>query len=730
MSRAGQGRDRDREEQPQPRRMMGRGPHSMGAVEKAKDARGALKRLLTYLGDYRVHLTVIILLTALSSLLALAGPYLIGVAIDQTILKRDMDGLLRISMMLAGVYLFGALVSMSSGWVMAVISQRSLKKLRKELFEHIQTLSLSFFDRRQAGDLMSRLTNDVDSIGSAISQNVTQLISSSITLVGIVVMMFSLNIWLALSSLIVFPLMVGITAVIGKRTRSGFRDLMTNMGMLNSTMQETIGGQRVVIAFEQQESVNRKFISNNVAVKTISIRANTYAMLIMPLMSILSNANIAIVAGVGAWMTLQGMATVGLIATFITYSRRFADPLRQFGNIYNSIQSALAGAERIFEVIDTVPEIMDASNAISVDDFRGYVEFENVDFEYDPGVPVLKNVSLKAELGQTIALVGPTGAGKTTIVNLLTRFYDIKNGSIRIDGTDIRQIKMDDLRRQLGIVLQDVFLFSGTVMDNIRYGRLDATDEECIRAAELANADSFIRRLPKGYDTELSERAGNLSQGQRQLISIARALVADPSILVLDEATSSVDTRTEIQIQEAFQRLMKGRTSFVIAHRLSTIRRADAVIVIDEGEIIERGTHEELLEKKGFYYRVYMSQFKGTNGRDVEPIWLTPAEQKAPQFPQRGMQGMGGMGGHGGMGGGHGMPEMRARMMEIVETFKVKGATSPESALTLEELGLPPMFGMMMQSPMGQSGMFVEHDSKFFLNEEQFKQMQARFGTG
>jgi ATP-binding cassette subfamily B protein len=427
-------------------------------------------------------------------------------------------------------------------------------------------------------------------------------------------------------------------------------------------------------------------------------------------------------------MTLQGMATVGLIATFITYSRRFADPLRRFSNIYNSIQSALAGAERIFEVIDTEPELTDAQDAINVDDFEGNVEFEDVDFEYDPGVPVLKDVSLKAESGQTIALVGPTGAGKTTIVNLLTRFYDIKDGSIRIDGVDITKIRKDDLRRQLGIVLQDVFLFSGTVMDNIRYGKLDATDDECIRAAELANADSFIRRLPKGYDTELSERAGNLSQGQRQLISIARALVADPSILVLDEATSSVDTRTEIQIQEAFQRLMKGRTSFVIAHRLSTIRRADVVIVINEGEIIEQGTHEELLEKKGFYYRVYMSQFKGTNGRDVEPIWLTPAEQKAPQLPQRGMQGMGGMGGHGGMGGGHGMPEMRARMMEIVETFKAKGATSPESALTLEELGLPPMFGMMMQSPMGQSGMFVENDDKYHLNEEQFKQIQERFG--
>jgi len=440
-------------------------------------------------------------------------------------------------------------------------------------------------------------------------------------------------------------------------------------------------------------------------------------------------------------MTLQGMATVGLIATFITYSRRFADPLRQFSNIYNNIQSALAGAERVFEVIDTVPELTDASNAIGADDFEGYVEFENVDFEYDPGVPVLKDISLKAEPGQTIALVGPTGAGKTTVVNLLTRFYDINDGSIKIDGNDIRKIKKDDLRRQLGIVLQDVFLFSGTVMDNIRYGRLDATDEECIRAAELANADSFIRRLPKGYETELSERAGNISQGQRQLISIARALVADPAILVLDEATSSVDTRTEIQIQEAFRRLMRGRTSFVIAHRLSTIRRADMVLVINDGEIIERGTHEELLEKKGFYYRIYMSQFKGTNGGDVEPIRLTPAEQTAPQFHQRGMPGMGGMRGMRGMGstdnpgnrsstagpGGPGMPDMMGKMMEIVETFREKGAASPEKALSLEELGLPPMFRMMMQSPMGQSGIFSEIDGKYYLSEERLNNIRARF---
>jgi ATP-binding cassette subfamily B protein len=712
MSEEGQGgtRERGREQQPQPQRMMGRGPHGMGGahIEKAKDVRGTLSRLIGYLGTYRIHLVGVAVLTVLSSLVSLAGPYLIGMAIDNAILVGDMGELVRITLLLAAIYLFSALVSIASGWVMAIISQNSLKRLRKELFEHIQTLSLSFFDKRSAGDLMSRLTNDVDTIGTAISQNMTQLISSFVTMVGIVVMMFSLNVWLALASLIVFPFVVVLTIVVGKKTRSGFRDLMMNRGKLNSIMQETIAGQRVVIAFEQQESVNRKFTSTNDLVKAVSIKANTYSMLIMPLMVIFNNASIAIVAGVGSWMTLQGLATVGLIATFLTYSRRFADPIRQFSNIYNSIQSALAGAERIFEVIDTMPELKDVPDAINMADFEGEVEFEDVDFEYVTGVPVLKDVSLKVEPGQIIALVGPTGAGKTTIVNLLTRFYDIQDGSIKIDSLDVRKIRKDDLRTRLGIVLQDVFLFSGTVMDNIRYGRLEATDEECIQAAKHANADGFIRRLPQGYDTELSERASNLSHGQRQLISIARALVADPDILILDEATSSVDTRTEIQIQEAFQRLMRGRTSFVIAHRLSTIRRADMVLVINNGEIIERGTHRELLEKKGFYHRIYMSQFKGTNGK-ADHIRLTPPERPATRFPPQGM------------------PDMfLERIFKVVEIFKEKGAISPEKALPLDDLGLPSIFSMMMQGPMGQFDLFVEINGKYYLNEERFKQMHSK----
>jgi ATP-binding cassette subfamily B protein len=586
----------------------------MGNVEKAKDPRGALERLLGYLGAQRKLLATVLIITVASTLLSLAGPIIMGVAIDQYIIPGNWSGLLGVSLILAGVYILGSALDVAANWIMATVSQRSLKDLRRDLFEHTQTLSLSYFDRTPAGDVMSRLTNDVDAIGALLAQNVTDLVRSLLTLVGIVVVMFILNPWLAAANLLVFPLMLVFTALVGKRTRTSFRSLQTKMGVLNGVMQETITGQRTVIGLNQQHSAVKSFGKVNQEVKALGIKAETYSMLVPPLVGILSNANIAIVAGVGSWMALQGLATVGIISVFISYSRKFSDPLRQFANLYNSIQSALAGAERIFEVLDTPPETQDKPGALSVKTFEGEVAFKDVDFGYVPGVQVLKNVSLEARRGQTVALVGPTGAGKTTIVNVLTRFYDVQDGSISIDGYDITEIRKDDLRRQLGIVLQDVFLFSGTVMDNIKYGRLDASDEECVQAAKLANADGFIRRLPNGYETRVSERGSNLSQGQRQLLSIARAILANPSILVLDEATSSVDTRTEKQIQEALLRLMEGRTSFVIAHRLSTIRNADLVLVINDGEIIEQGTHIELLARRGFYYRLYMSQFKGTRG--------------------------------------------------------------------------------------------------------------------
>jgi ATP-binding cassette subfamily B multidrug efflux pump len=376
-------------------------------------------------------------------------------------------------------------------------------------------------------------------------------------------------------------------------------------------MEETLSGQRVVMAFQRNESVIDQFHARNQAVYKAGVYANNYAMLLMPLTNQLGNLFVIVLASLGGYLALLGITTVGTIATFISYGRQFISPLRQIANIYNSIQAALAGSERVFEVLDTVPEPKDEADAHPLEHIHGHVVFENVRFGYQVDVPILKNMSLEAQPGETIALVGPTGAGKTTIINLLTRFYDIQAGSIRIDGMDIRTIKRDDLRRQLGLVLQDTYLFSDTVMENIRLGRLDASDKDCIQAAKMADADYFIRQLPQGYQTDLAERGSNLSQGQRQLLAIARAILADPGILILDEATSSVDTRTEARIQKSLLRLMSGRTSFVIAHRLSTIREASKVIVIDQGEIVEQGSHVELLERKGFYHHLYMSQFKG-----------------------------------------------------------------------------------------------------------------------
>ncbi|MBN2047288.1 MAG: ABC transporter ATP-binding protein [Anaerolineaceae bacterium] len=604
-----------------PRRGPGGPPGGPGGprIENAKDFRGTMLRLFKYFADHKLTLVVVTVMIVIYTLLGLVGPYLLGRALDEFIGNGDIAGLGRIALMMLAAYIGSAFFQFLSGYVMAKTAQDVLKTIREELFIHIQKLSLRFFDANQAGDLMSRLTNDIDAINRAVSQNVTQLISNLLTLVGVVVVMLVLNVWLTLASFVIIPLMFYITGRLALLVRRNFRELQEKTGVLNAVMEETISGQRAVKVFQKNEMVMNQFDAQNQEVRDISIRANTLTAIMMPMMTIMSNMDIAMIVGVGGWLAVKGLAgvSVGLIASFTDYNRRFTQPLRSMADLYNSLQSALAGAERVFKVLDTDPELVDHEGALAVDDIRGDVVFENVDFSYVSGVPVMKKVSLQAKAGETIALVGPTGAGKTTAINLLTRFYDIDDGAIYIDGNEIKTLKKDDLRRSLGIVLQDNFLFSGTVMENIRYGRLDATDEEVYRAAELANADQFIHRLPQGYNTELSERASNLSQGQRQLISIARAILADPKILILDEATSSVDTRTEVHIQEALLRLMEGRTAFVIAHRLSTIRNADQVLVINHGEIIERGTHHQLLAQKGFYYNLYMSQFKGKTADEL-----------------------------------------------------------------------------------------------------------------
>jgi len=569
-----------------------------------------LLRLVPYLGPHRTILAIVLTLVLASTALGLVGPYLMGRAVDAFSTSKDPAKLATIALWMLAVFLVGNLADAISGWLMAAVSQRALKSLRGDLFGHIQTLPLRFFDTNPAGELMSRLTNDIDAINTAVSQNVVALLASVLSLGGILVAMFLLNFWLALASVVVVPIMFWFTDFVARYTRKGFRELQKNLGHLNGVVEEAISGQRVITTFRRNESVIETFRQRNQDVYRSAVYANSYALLLMPLTNQLGNLFVIAIAGLGGWLALKGLVTVGTIVTFISYGRNFVNPLRQLANMYNSIQAALAGAERVFEIIDTPAEVDDAA-AAPLDKIGGQVRFDDVSFSYVQGTPVIKKMTLKARPGQTVALVGPTGAGKTTLVNLLSRFYEIDEGRISIDGTDIRQVSKFDLRRRLGIVLQDTFLFSATVMDNIRFGRLEATDEEVMEAARVADADHFIRQLPQGYETMLSERASNLSQGQRQLLAIARAILADPSILILDEATSSVDTRTEARIQGALLRLMEGRTSFVIAHRLSTIRDADNVVVIRDGEIVEQGTHQQLLDRQGFYHHLYVSQFKG-----------------------------------------------------------------------------------------------------------------------
>lgn len=612
----------------QPRNVMrpggGHGPGRGMRFEKAKDVKGALRRLIGYLSPYRTTLVFVLVLAAFGTAVSLLGPYLMGRAIDSLATRQPLSALVRFIVLMLVSYVVAWGATTGQGIMIAIIAQKAMRGLRGDLFSHLQKLSLAFHDGRSSGELMSRLTNDMDAISRVLSQNVTQLFSGILTLAGILIVMFVLNPWLALASMIFLPLMMGLVALVGKKTRGAFRSYQMNLGVLNGTLEETYSGQRVVMAYGQEDRVLAKFDAANASVKSVGIRAMSYALLVMPMMGVLSNANVAVVAGLGGWLTIKGLASIGLIATFIMYSRRFAQPLRQLGDLYNQIQAALAGAERIFNILDTPPDLEDAPDAVDLEQIRGDVTFDHVDFSYVSGIPVLQQISLEAKAGQTIALVGPTGAGKTTIVNLLTRFYDIDTGSICIDGTDIRSVHKESLRQQLGIVLQQSFLFAESVRENIRYGRLGASDDEVVRAARLADADAFIRRLPRGYDTELSERGANLSEGQRQLIAIARAILADPRILILDEATSSVDTRTEIQIQEALLKLMRGRTSFVIAHRLSTIRNADKIVVIENGEIIEQGHHEELLATRGAYQRLYQSQFRGQESEIANPSVSDP----------------------------------------------------------------------------------------------------------
>lgn len=631
------------------------GRHMHGLTQetsKPLEVGKTLRRLLAYFRPFWELLVVVAVLILVSTLLQLAFPYLIGIAVDQFIAPGEHPrpdwlawllpalshvegppdvgqkaGLTVTMLLLLSSYLLNWATTAGQFYLMTLAGQRVLLYMRTQIFECIQALSLKFFDQHEAGDLMSRLVNDTQVINQIFGGGVVRLASMSLSLIGIIFSMLALNWRLALSSFIVLPVMLLTTTAFSRRARVAFRRTRQTIGQVSAELQENIAAVREVQAFAREEKNVAEFETLNAANRDANVQAQSIVSAFSPALDVLSTIALAIVAGYGGYLALAfdpPLVSVGIIVSFLVYVRRFYRPIQMIANLYTQLQSALAGAERIFELLDTQPDITDVPDAVPLPSIRGWVEFDHVTFAYtlpssppqagakEGGEPVLQDICLTAEPGQTVALVGPTGVGKTTIVSLLIRFYDVaqNQGAIRIDSYDIRQVTRESLRRQMGIVLQDTFLFSSTVMENIRYGRLDASDEEVIAAARLANADQFITRLPEGYQTQLGERGHNLSQGQRQLVAIARAVLANPRILILDEATSSVDTRTELLIQRALGKLLKGRTSFVIAHRLSTIRNADQVLVLEQGRIIERGTHEELLATQGLYYELYNSQFR------------------------------------------------------------------------------------------------------------------------
>ncbi len=577
--------------------------------EKAKDRRGTLRRLSDYLKPYHGRLLLVALLVLLATILGLAGPALLGRAIDQYVIHNDIDGLARIVLIMAVVYLAQGIFTTLHGIIMIRVGQYFVADIRMALFRHFQALSMDYHDRHRTGDLMSRISNDSETINQILSNGLIQFTTNILSLGGIMVAMLLLNLPLAIGTLIILPIMLFITKTITERTRVAFRGMQKNLGILNAVMEENITGIRAVQAYAQESAAITQFQDASAAYRKVGIRADFITAALGPMFTTMMILSVAATALLGGWLALRDLVSVGVLATFVIYIMNFFRPMRGIAMVYNQLQSALAGAERIFAVLDATPTVTDAADAEPLRDIRGAVRFERVSFAYQPGELVLNDISLDVRPGATIALVGPTGAGKTTIISLLSRFYDVSGGRICIDGVDIRAVTQNSIREQLGIVLQDTFLFSGTVMENIRYGRLDATDAEVIEAAKLANADGFIHLLPRGYQTQVSEKGHNFSQGQRQLLAIARAILADPRILILDEATSSVDTRTEIHIQEALLRLLEGRTAFVIAHRLSTIRNADQVLVVNDHRIIERGAHDELLAARGFYHQLYMSQY-------------------------------------------------------------------------------------------------------------------------
>lgn len=599
----------------------GGGPPGMRRVEKARDFKGTMKRLILYLKPYQVSIIVILVLAAISTVFNIFGPKILGKAITRlfegvmgmiagTGTGIDFEYIGRIIILMATLYLISALINYVQGWVMSGITAKITYQFRQDISEKINRMPLKYFDGTNHGEVLSRITNDVDTVSQTMNQSLTQIITSAVTLIGVLIMMLSINAWMTLVSLVIIPLSAITTMQIVKRSQKFFKEQQDYLGHVNGHVEEMFGGHQVMKAFNGEAKSLEVFDRSNSVLYSSAWKSQFLSSIMMPIMNFLGNVSYVIVTILGGWFAIRGTITVGDIQAFIQYVRSFNQPISQLANISNLLQQTAAAAERVFEFLNQAEEVPEVSNPVQLGEVKGEVEFRNVRFGYDPEKIIIKDFSAQIKPGQQIAIVGPTGAGKTTMVKLLMRFYDVNSGAILVDGHNIQDFSRHDLRRSFGMVLQDTWLYNGTIMENIRYGRPDATDAEVIAAAKSAHVDHFIHTLPDGYHMELNEEASNVSQGQKQLLTIARAILANPRILILDEATSSVDTRTEVLIQRAIETLMKGRTSFVIAHRLSTIRDADLILVMNDGDIVEQGSHKELLAKNGFYAELYNSQFE------------------------------------------------------------------------------------------------------------------------
>lgn len=596
----------------------GRGP----TFEKPKDFKGTFKKLLKYLAQFKAACAVVVIAALFSTLFNVVGPKVLGMATTQLFagVQQKLQGTGGIEFGVIGkilaftlaIYLASSAFSFIQGWLMTGISQKICFRLRADISEKIDRMPMKYFESHTVGEVLSRITNDIDTLGQGLNQSITQLITSVVTVAGIIIVMLTINPLLTVIAVLVVPLSAALMLVVMKKSQPYFKRQQASLGEINGQIEETFSGQNVVKAFNREDTVIAEFEKTNGALYDSAWKSQFLSGLMQPVMVFVGNIGYAVVAAAGAALAIRGTIKVGDIQAFVQYVKNLTQPISMLAQVSNMLQSMAAAAERVFEFLDEEEETADVADPAPIDDIKGDVEFSHVRFGYNEDKVVIKDFSSKVSAGQTVAIVGPTGAGKTTIVKLLMRFYDVNGGSIKVDGTDIRDFRREDLRKLFGMVLQDTWLFKGTIMENIRYGRLDATDEEVIAAAKAANAHHFIKTLPGGYQMELNEEASNVSQGQKQLLTIARAILADNRIMILDEATSSVDTRTETRIQQAMNRLMEGRTSFVIAHRLSTIRDADLILVMREGDIVEQGTHDELLAANGFYADLYNSQFEET----------------------------------------------------------------------------------------------------------------------